>query len=62
MVWISLGMESLSEVIKIKEGSTMNKMSVLGGVLAASLAVPAFAVPVISVDTVSGVWSCQRRQ
>lgn len=35
----------------------MNKMSVLGGVLAASLAVPAFAVPVISVDTVSGVWS-----
>lgn len=35
----------------------MNKMSILGGVVAASLAAPAFAMPVISVDSVSGVWS-----
>ncbi|MDK8464280.1 THxN family PEP-CTERM protein [Marinobacter sp. SS13-12] len=35
----------------------MNKMSMLGGVFAASLVAPAFAMPVISVDSVSGVWS-----
>ncbi|MBL3556727.1 MULTISPECIES: THxN family PEP-CTERM protein [Marinobacter] len=35
----------------------MYKMSMLGGVFAASLAIPAFAMPVISVDSVSGVWS-----
>lgn len=35
----------------------MNKMSILGGVFAASLAAPVFAMPVISVDSVSGVWS-----
>lgn len=35
----------------------MNKMSVLGGVLAASFVAPAFAMPVISVDSVSGAWS-----
>lgn len=35
----------------------MYKMSILGGVLAASLAAPALAMPVISVDSVSGVWS-----
>ncbi len=36
---------------------TMNKMSVLGGVLAASLVSPAFAMPLISVDSVTGAWS-----
>lgn len=35
----------------------MNKMSMLGGVFAASLVAPAFAMPVISVDSISGVWS-----
>ncbi|GGC72757.1 THxN family PEP-CTERM protein [Marinobacter halophilus] len=35
----------------------MNKMLVLGGVLAASLSAPLLAMPVISVDSVSGVWS-----
>ncbi|WP_417566811.1 THxN family PEP-CTERM protein [Marinobacter sp.] len=35
----------------------MNKMSMLGGVFAASLVAPAFAMPVISVESVSGVWS-----
>lgn len=41
-----------------KKGFTMQKMSMLGGVvLAASLATPAFAMPVISVESVSGIWS-----
>lgn len=40
-----------------EEGSTMNKMSMLGGVFAASLVAPAFAMPVISVDSVFGAWS-----
>ena len=35
----------------------MNKMLVLGGVLAASLSTPLFAMPVFSVESVSGVWS-----
>jgi hypothetical protein len=36
----------------------MKKMSMLGGVvLAASLATPALAMPVISVESVSGIWS-----
>ena len=36
----------------------MKKMSMLGGVvLAASLATPVLAMPVISVESVSGVWS-----
>jgi hypothetical protein len=35
----------------------MFKMSMLGGVFAASLVTPAFAMPLISVDSVTGVWS-----
>jgi hypothetical protein len=41
----------------IKEGSKMNKLTMLGGALAVSVALPAFAMPTIQVDQVSGQFS-----